>query len=218
MVNLTILKSLLKFVERFKLETKYCYKCKQTKPTSLFHVCNSRKSGLQDMCKECAKKFRKPNSNPESKRLYDLNYYSKPENKKHQKIRAKQYYIANKQIIISRNIIYKKERRNSDLEYRIRDNLRARFYQAVKYEHKSASVLKLIGCTIKFYRSYLEKLWTEGMSWSNYGFGSGKWNIDHIVALANFNLTDQRQQCKAFHYTNTQPLWQPLNLSKGRRK
>lgn len=41
------------------MDTKHCYSCKKTKPTSEFSKCRSRKDGLQPKCKECNKKDNK---------------------------------------------------------------------------------------------------------------------------------------------------------------
>lgn len=53
------------------------------------------------------------------------------------------------------------------------------------------------------------------MSWDNYGQQVGKWNIDHIIPLSAFNLSDRNQLLKACHYSNLQPLWAVNNYSKG---
>jgi len=43
----------------------------------------------------------------------------------------------------------------------------------------------------------------------------GVWHVDHIKAVANFDLEDEEEQKKCFHYTNLQPLWAEDNLKKG---
>lgn len=49
----------------------------------------------------------------------------------------------------------------------------------------------------------------------NYGNGPDKWNIDHIKPLWKFDLTKESQRRKAFHYTNTRPMWQTENGTNG---
>jgi hypothetical protein len=39
--------------------------------------------------------------------------------------------------------------------------------------------------------------------------------LDHIVPLALFDLTDRAQFLKACHFSNYQPLWAVGNNSKG---
>jgi hypothetical protein len=53
------------------------------------------------------------------------------------------------------------------------------------------------------------------MNWLNYGVGKGKWNIDHMLPLDSFDLTDSAQLKLACHYTNLQPLWSVENSAKG---
>ena len=51
------------------------------------------------------------------------------------------------------------------------------------------------------------------MTWENYGRMG--WHMDHIIPLANFDLTDRQQFLEACHYTNLQPLWWQENLMKS---
>jgi len=80
---------------------------------------------------------------------------------------------------------------------------------------KSGKMVTLIGCTMPFLRQYLESLWRKGMSWGTYGFGRGRWVIDHIIPCKRFNLTNTEEQKKCFHYTNLQPLWWEENAEKS---
>jgi hypothetical protein len=65
---------------------------------------------------------------------------------------------------------------------------------------------------------HLESQFKEGMSWSNYGKQKDNrldsWEIDHIIPISTFDLTDEDQQRKCWHYTNLQPLWAIDNLQK----
>lgn len=78
---------------------------------------------------------------------------------------------------------------------------------------KLHTLVDLIGCDIKTFKNHLESKFTSGMTWDNYG--ANGWQIDHIIPVSSFNLSDPEQQLKAFHYTNTQPLWWIDNVRKG---
>jgi len=88
----------------------------------------------------------------------------------------------------------------------IAHNLRVRIRQAVQ----TGSAIENLGCSIEFFKAYLEAKFTPGMSWENYG----EWDIDHIQPLISFDLTDPEQLAKACHYTNMQPLWEAENSRK----
>lgn len=61
---------------------------------------------------------------------------------------------------------------------------------------------------------HIESLFQDGMTWDNRGQGSGKWEIDHIVAVGLFDLQDPEQQRQCFHYTNLRPLWHEDHKAK----
>lgn len=43
----------------------------------------------------------------------------------------------------------------------------------------------------------------------------GEWHIDHIKPISKFDLNDENEQKKCFHYTNLQPLWASENIKKS---
>ena len=101
--------------------------------------------------------------------------------------------------------------------YRQKLNNKIAFYYsnrirlALKGIVKDNKTVELLGCSIKQLKNHLEKKFTNGMSWSNYG----KWHIDHIRPCASFNLRKESEQYKCFNYTNLQPLWAKENQSKN---
>lgn len=106
------------------------------------------------------------------------------------------------------------ERLRSDPEFRIRFRMRNRIWMSLQRGvAKKGPTVEMLGCSMSDYRRYLEARWLPGMSWDNYGRGG--WHIDHKRALAKFDLQDPEERKMAFHYTNTQPLWERDNLSKG---
>ena len=106
---------------------------------------------------------------------------------------------------------YKKRKKQTDLNFRMKENLRCRIYGALKGISKSKETMELIGCSIEYLKYHLEIQFTEGMTWDNYG----KWHVDHIVPCSAWDLTDTEGQKECFYYLNLQPLWAKDNLSKG---
>jgi len=123
-----------------------------------------------------------------------------------------------------RLMLEQKEKRKNDPQFRLAHNLRGRIRMAIIHSKgkKYSSSVDLLGCDIDTARRHLESLWTEGMSWENYGQPSENyfegWHIDHIIPCANFDLTKLSEQKKCFHYTNLQPLWALDNLSKWKNE
>ena len=108
---------------------------------------------------------------------------------------------------------YKKRRMATDISFRIRANLSKRLYYALGRNYvKSASTIQLLGCNVKFLKSYLESKFLPTMTWDNYGT---LWHIDHIIPCASFDLSDSKQQNRCFHYSNLQPLFALTTIING---
>ena len=89
--------------------------------------------------------------------------------------------------------------------------VRSRVYDALKH-NKELSSKEYLGCDVPTLKEHIEKQFTEGMSWDNYGL----WHIDHVIPLKYDNPTLE-ETCERLHYLNTQPLWAEENISKGNR-
>jgi hypothetical protein len=131
------------------------------------------------------------------------------------------YYEKHKKEITLYKRIYKANRLKNDLNFKIEHNLRCRIRLVLKGINKSKPILKLLGCSIKFLKKYLESQFKIGMAWDNYGtgwYGNGmkEWHIDHIRPCCTFDLSKPSEQAKCFHYTNLQPLWAKENLEKSK--
>jgi len=125
------------------------------------------------------------------------------------------YYLNNKKAVIARRRVYQRERRHSDLIYKLQTSLRSRLNTAIKQAYKSGSAVSDLGCSIQQFKTYLESKFQPGMSWDNWS--KTGWHIDHKIPLASFDLTDRQQFKKAAHFTNLQPMWAKDNLRKGAR-
>ena len=80
---------------------------------------------------------------------------------------------------------------------------------------KDRSTETLIGCSFHQFREYISSLFTEGMSWNNWGRGDGNWHLDHKRPCASFDLSNPEQLAECFHYSNYQPLWSRDNKIKS---
>jgi hypothetical protein len=137
----------------------------------------------------------------------------------------KMYYIKNHNKILERmkkyHKIHRKERnyyqylkRINDLNYKLSCLLRNRLNRALERNTKYGKALFLLGCSVKFLKSYLERRFKTGMNWNNYGRNKNNWQIDHIKPCNQFDLRKKSEQKKCFHYTNLQPLWVHENIRK----
>jgi hypothetical protein len=106
-----------------------------------------------------------------------------------------------------------KQRRGTDLNYKLTAYLRSRINKVIKRNQKAGSAVTDLGCSVDFLKEYIEARFLPGMSWSNWG--PKGWHVDHVTSLACFNLANREQFLTACHYTNLQPLWWEENLHKG---
>lgn len=177
------------------MNTKKCTKCFEIKNIQTdFYKNKLVKDGYQAWCRNC-------------KHIYKQNPACKE--------KAKLYRKTNKNKSLKYQALYRKQREQNDINFKIARRLSSRIYNALKNNYKSGSAVRDLGCTVEQLKVYLESKFTEGMSWNNYGLHS--WHIDHIMPLSSFDLADKEQFKKACHYTNLQPLWAKDNIIKSNK-
>lgn len=202
-------------------------------------------SGLKGLCKLCDAELSKIyyQKNKKAKLSYSHNHYEankeeilkrhndynhdnkeeisiqkkqyRKKNKEIIKVKKAEYYNNNKKVIDSRNIAYSKTRKETDLGYKITEQLRKRLYATLKNNIQGERTKELFGCDLDYLKSHLEHLFKDGMTWDNYGHGG--WVIDHVQPCCDFDLTDVDQQRECFHFINLQPLWEYENREKGNK-
>jgi hypothetical protein len=79
-------------------------------------------------------------------------------------------------------------------------------------QRRGGSAVRDLGCTIVFFKLWIERHFLPGMTWANYG---SLWQIDHKKALSFFDLSKRDQFLLACHYTNLQPMLAIDNQRKG---
>ena len=193
--------------------TKRCTKCQGEFPATLefFHKHSRGKYGLKAKCKNCCKAYKrdhykkyKTKIREYNKQYYELNGYAKLEYQK-------EYYRLNRDARVKYQMQYNKNRHHSDPHFKIKKNLSSRMQRF--FSKNGDRTIDFIGCSIDDLKLHLEKQFTDGMSWENYG----DWHVDHIRPCCSFDLTDPEQQRECFNYTNLQPLWARDNLAKSGR-
>lgn len=172
---------------------KTCSKCGETKDIKEF---------VKDRatCKVCRKAYVDQWRSDNHDKVLDVNRKYKADN--HDKVLA------------GKKVRYNKP------EVKLEHALRSRYTSAVTRQNSLTQESQdVLGCSINDYRTYLESLFLPGMSWDNYGMGdiNETWHIDHIIPISAFDLTNTHEIKKAFHYTNTRPLWAIDNLKKSNK-
>lgn len=67
----------------------------------------------------------------------------------------------------------------------------------------------MVGCSWLFLKRHIEKQFSKGMGWNNYG----DWHIDHVIPLSSAKSV--AELIGLSHFSNLQPMWAIENLSKG---
>jgi len=218
------------------METKICIKCNLEKDIDNFSKKYKNKNGTQKYqtkCKECVNiemiSYRDSDNFKENRIEYDKKYYE--DNKEKILTNKKEYHKNNKDVILKikkeyrkdpinkeRNKEYQKvyqvENRDKIYKYR-RENphiiaWRRILYRTLKHLNttKQEHTVDMLGYTALELKHHLESLFTEGMSWDNYG----KWEIDHKKPLTKFDQNSSSSEVNAL--SNLQPLWKEENIAK----
>lgn len=112
---------------------------------------------------------------------------------------------------------YERNRRRIDPKYRLGARTRTALWTCLKERSvaKYRSTFELLGYTLEELMNHLEKQFTEGMTWDNYG----EWHVDHKIPMSSFDFetTDDREFKLCWSLDNLRPLWEFDNLSKGPR-
>ena len=113
---------------------------------------------------------------------------------------------------------WRAKRRKEDPSYRLIETLRAGVRRTLKYKQKTSKTKELLGCTLEYFRKFIEDKFVPGMSWNNWGNKDGYWNLDHVKPISSFNFDKPESWGECFHHTNFQPLWYRENCFIKRRR
>lgn len=147
-----------------------------------------------------------------------LNDYHKQwskDNRKELKIYHSKWREENREHLNEKTRLWYLNRRRTDPSFRLKCNTRTAVYTCLKEANvaKYRSTFQLLGYSIEELMTHLESLFTEGMTWDNYG----EWHVDHKIPMNSFqfNSTEDVGFKECWRLSNLQPLWALDNLSKG---
>jgi len=190
---------------------KWCPACSKNRPISEFGNSSTRKDGLECYCNSCRKTYNQEHK--KEKKQYNKQYNI--DNKKSISIQKRQYNQNNKE---QRNAGQRKKYK-TDVIYKINKIIGKLINKSLRGNKNNAHWEDLVGWTVEEGRAHLESLFTEGMTWENYGGGKYDWSLDHIIAVSKWNITSA--ECHRFKncwaLDNLQPLWHIRNMEKGDR-
>lgn len=200
--------------------SKKCSKCNIEKELDMFGKFNRKtQNGIiltyKCSCKSCETETQRNRRNkekgedPEKYHKKWADYYAKTKdnNKK-----AKKNWISIPENRDKRNEYirkYKADRRLNDNAYKLFENHRKKIWKSLT--NKSNSSKELLGCDIENYVNWITYTMSDEMTWDNYGT---YWNIDHLVPVNTFDITNPDEAKKAFNWKNTWAMLSSDNFSK----
>lgn len=106
------------------------------------------------------------------------------------------------------------EMRRKDPKVRLHSSISSNIKLALKKRsiRKQSKTFDMLGYSIEEYIIHIEKQFTAGMNWSNYG----KWHIDHIVPISTAQTLDDVISLNQL--SNLRPLWAKDNLKKHSKR
>ena len=103
---------------------------------------------------------------------------------------------------------YLKNKRETDVNFRIITNTRSRIYESLKGMTKQSSTKDNLGIDINLYRKWIEWQMTPEINWTNI-------ELDHIKPFCMFDVSKDEELREAFNWKNTQPLLKEVHQQKG---
>ena len=112
---------------------------------------------------------------------------------------------------------YEKHRKDTDPLYKLISNFRTAIYQVLKENRvdKNQSYFDVLQYTPEQLIVHLEKQFTEGITWENYG----EWHVDHKLPISSFNIIEMGDSefMKCWSLENLQPMWGEENIRKSNK-
>jgi hypothetical protein len=157
-------------------------------------------------------------SKPETKERLKKNHKRWAEqNKEHLNNYIKEYRKNNVDKIRQIKRDYERNRKATDPLYKLISNFRTAIYQVLKESNveKNGHYFDILGYTPEELINHLEKQFTEGMTWENYG----EFHVDHKLPISSFNIKEigDEEFMRCWCLDNLQPMWGEENIRKSNK-
>ena len=163
-------------------------KCESEKELSEFNVRTDTQKYRKQCC-GCIKLIKKEyqTNNKDKINLYNRNYFQHNKSKIYES---------------------RRNRRKTDVNFRLICNTRRRIRHALHGKSKSISTKEILRIDIETYKKWIEWQMTPDMTWDNI-------EIVHIKPICMFDVTKDEELREAFNWKNTQPLLKAVHQQKG---
>lgn len=113
---------------------------------------------------------------------------------------------------------HQRELRRTSVKRRVHAAMSCRIHEFIHKKRISWTVK--LGYAADELILHLEKQFTKGMTWENYGRGQSKWHIDHIVPASSFifSCMDDPEFKACWSLANLRPCWGAENIRKYNKR
>ena len=110
--------------------------------------------------------------------------------------------------------LYEKNKRKTNLNFKLACNLRSRTNEAFKSQNveKLNKTFDLVGCSQSFFKRWILHQLYGDMTEENYG---SVLTLDHCYPLSKTNLSDKSEMKKSTYWIKIRPMYSSENISKG---
>ena len=196
---------------------KKCNKCQIPQELSNFHKSKNNPDGYKNVCKQCRLIQQKEYvvKNTEKVKKSQEKYASSERGKKTLSKNQQKYYYNNKEkcnrvsrewnknhadFVKKYNKEYNKIRKVTDKDKIVWRTILTNSLKRMN-KPKEGHTIDLLGYSALDLKQHIQSLFTEGMSWNNWG----EWHIDHIKGVVNFDNNTHPSIVNAL--SNLRPLW-----------
>jgi hypothetical protein len=112
---------------------------------------------------------------------------------------------------------YERTRKANDPLYKLISNFRTAIYQVLKENNvdKNGHYFEVLKYTPEELINHLEKQFTDGMTWDNYG----QWHVDHVMPISVHDIQEigDNEFMRCWSLSNLQPMWGDENIRKSNK-